>query len=82
MGPGFFDLAGDWRTDAEVQFTVAFGTGHLRIPEEVAVVGLEDQFARYNHSPSIAGNELGPPTLDMHVHFDVGDIKVSRVPEQ
>ena len=81
MGLGFFDLTGDWRTDAHIQVTVAFGTGHLRIPEGVAIVGLEDQFARYNHSPSTAGSEIGPPTLDMRVHFDVGHIKVSRVPE-
>jgi len=78
MGPGFFDLGGEWRTDAEVQVTVAFGSGDLRVPDNVAVVGLEDQFARYNHRPSAAGSELGPPTLDMRVHFDVGDIRISR----
>ena len=33
LGAGFFDLSGDWRSDAEVEVSVAFGTGHLLIPD-------------------------------------------------
>jgi len=81
LGPGFFDLSGEWRSDAEVEVSVAFGTGHLRIPDAVGVRGLERQFSRYNHPPPPSTAEIGPPTLEMRVHFDAGDIKVTRVPE-
>jgi len=82
MGPGFFDLAGDWRTDSEVQVTVAFGTGHLRIPEGVGVRGLEGEFERFNRAAPADGTELGPPVLDMNAHYDAGLIQVSVVPAE
>jgi hypothetical protein len=75
-------LAGDWKTDSEVQVTVAFGTGHLRIPEGVGVRGLEGEFERFNRSPRADGTELGPPVLDMNAHYDAGLIQVSVVPEE
>jgi hypothetical protein len=82
MGPGFFDLVGDWRTDSDVEVSVAFGSGHLRLPEGVGVRGLERRFARYNRALAAGPAEFPPPVLDMDVQFDVGNIVVTVVPEE
>ena len=72
MGALVVDLRGEWRTDASVEVQVAMGGGDVRLPEDVGIQGLSDQFTRYNREA-----EPEMPTLDMHLHFDMGELQVN-----
>ena len=75
--PAFFDLSGDWKADADVRVSVAFGSGQLRLPRDVTVQGLTGHLATQNGPATGPEGEIGPPTLNLDVHFDVGDIQVN-----
>jgi len=60
-----------WRTDADIDFQVAFGTGNLRLPGDVRIVGLGRPLE------ILSERELPPPTLRISTHVDIGDIRVT-----
>jgi len=64
-------LHGRWRTDADVDFQVAFGTGELRLPGDVRIDGLGRPLEILHE------REIPPPTLRISTHFDVGNIRVT-----
>jgi hypothetical protein len=64
-------LDGPWRADADIDFQVAFGTGELRLPVDVRVVGL----GRPPEPP--AEREIPLPTLRIGAHSNVGGIRVT-----
>lgn len=74
MGGMKADLRGAWVRDAEIEVTMAFGGGSVTLPRNVEILGLEAQFS----SLDIPSSELPLPRLDMHIHFDIGDLKVSH----
>lgn len=75
MGAVVADLRGHWLNDSEIEVTVAMGGGEVRLPQDVTIRGLSDQFARYNTGPE-PDAELPRPTLDVYVHFDMGNLDV------
>jgi hypothetical protein len=73
MGALSVDLRGAWVADASVEVTLAMGGGVVRLPRDVTLRGLPDQFARFNSGPE---PEIPLPVLDMNLHFDMGDLQV------
>ena len=71
LGAAQVNLHGWWRTDADVDFQVAFGTGVLRLPGDVRIDGLGRPLE------ILPERELPLPTLRIRTHFDVGDIRVT-----
>jgi hypothetical protein len=70
LGAAQVNLHGPWRADAEIDFQVAFGTGELRLPGDVRIVGLRRPF----ELP--AEREIPLPSLRIGTHSNVGGIRV------
>jgi hypothetical protein len=71
LGVAQVDLHGRWRTDADIDFQVAFGTGTLWLPDDVRIDGLGRPLE------TLSERELPPPTLRIGAHHDIGDIRVT-----
>ena len=71
LGAALVDLHGRWRTDADIDFQVAYGTGVLQLPGDVRIAGLGRPLE------TLPEREIPPPTLRISTHFDVGDIRVT-----
>jgi hypothetical protein len=71
LGAARVDLHGGWRADADIDFQVAFGSGELRLPGDVRIVGL----GRPLELP--AGREIPLPTLRIGTRSSVGNIRVT-----
>ena len=71
LGAARVDLHGRWRTDSDIDFQVAFGTGELRLPGDVRIDGLGRPLE------ILPERELPPPTLRISTHHDIGDIRVT-----
>jgi hypothetical protein len=75
MGALVADLTGEWLNDATVDIQLAMGGGQVRLPRGVNIRGLSDPFAQHN----VESDSDNPrPTLDMTVHFDMGDLQISE----
>jgi len=71
LGAAQLNLDGRWRTDADIDFQVAFGSGELALPDDVRIDGL---------GPSLefpSEHEIPLPTLRIGTHTNVGDIRVT-----
>jgi hypothetical protein len=71
LGAARVGLRGRWQRDADVDFQVAFGTGEMELPGNVLIEGIERQLEAPRQW------EIPPPTLRIHTHYDVGDIRVT-----
>ncbi len=74
MGGLVADLSGLWLNDAEVEVDLSMGGGEVRLPENVAIRGLDSEFSRFNVGPA---PELPRPVLDMNLHSEMGNLEVS-----
>jgi hypothetical protein len=72
LGAAQVNLRGGWRADADIDFQVAFGTGELRLPGDVRIVGL----GRPVELP--AEQEIPLPTLRIGTHSNIGGIRVTE----
>jgi hypothetical protein len=70
LGAALVDLRGRWRTDAAVNLQVAYGTGVLQLPGDVAIAGLGRPFEL------LARREIPPPTLRISAGSELGRIRV------
>jgi hypothetical protein len=73
IGAAYVDLQGHWIADADVSFQVAFGSGNLQLPRGVRVEGVD------RHDTGLvvpSDEELSPPTVRVHTHHDIGDIRI------
>ena len=71
FGAALVNLHGQWRSDADIDFQVAFGNGKLALPDNVRIDGL---------GPSLefpSEREIPPPTLRIGTHSNVGNIRVT-----
>jgi len=71
LGAAQVNLHGWWRTDADIDFQVAFGTGVLRLPGDVRIDGLGRPLE------ILPEREIPLPTLRIRTHIDVGDIRAT-----
>jgi hypothetical protein len=71
LGAAQVNLLGRWRADADIDFQVAFGTGEVRLPGDVRIVGLGRPLALS------AEREIPLPTLRIGTHSNVGAIRVT-----
>jgi hypothetical protein len=51
------------------------GGGQVRLPRDVNIRGLSEPFAQHNVERE---SEIPRPTLDMNVHFDMGDLQIDE----
>ena len=72
LGVARVDLRGQWRSDADIDFQVAFGNGELALPDDVKIDGLGPSSLEF---PS--EHEIPLPTLRIGTHTSVGDIRVT-----
>jgi len=75
MGALVADLNGEWLNDATVDIQLAMGGGQVRLPRGVNIRGLSGPFASHNVDRD---SETPRPTLDMNVHFDMGDLQITE----
>lgn len=71
MGGMDLDLRGDWRQDSEIGFTVDMSGAGLKLPDNTAIRGLEDQGIAFDES------SIGAvPTLTIATQASNGEIEV------
>ena len=71
LGAARVDLRGQWRSDVDIDFQVAFGNGELALPDNVRIDGLGPPLK----FPS--EHEFPLPTLRIATHANVGNIRVT-----
>jgi len=71
LGAARIDLHGQWRSDADIDFQVAYGNGELNLPDNVRIDGLGPPLEFSSEQ------EIPLPTLRVGTHSNVGRIRIT-----